>query len=355
MHRALLRYVVCPFCQGDLHVAGSSSDPVESGELRCSSGHSFPIILGVPHLLRDRLDDVTRRTAENFGDQWTRFDEHHDAHRQQFLDWIAPLGPEDFKGKVTVELGCGMGRHAALAGEFEAEAHLAVDVSDAVFVAQKFAERNPRVHVIRADLFQLPFRRIADLAFSVGVLHHTADPHRAFQALLGCVKPGGTFAAWVYGRENNGWIVHLVNPVREAITSRLPSGALYRLSQVLSWAAVIPVVKLLYAPLARMVPSLATRLPYGQYLSYVGKFPSRQIHGIVHDHLSAPVAHYLGGAELERWLEHAGAEDPVLRHHNGMSWLVSGRLTVRSLESKRDLESRSRSPERELSSAERSP
>ena len=352
MHRSLLRYVVCPFCESELRVVGSSSDPVESGEQHCSTGHSFPIILGVPHLLRDRLDEVTRRTAENFGDQWTRFDEHYDAHRQQFLDWIAPLGPEHFEGKITVELGCGMGRHGALAGEFGAEAHLAVDVSDAVFVAQRLAAKNPRVHVIRADLFQLPLRGIADLAFSVGVLHHTADPHSAFQALLGCVKPGGAFAAWVYGRENNGWIVHLVDPIRKVITSRLPSGALYRLSQLLSWAVVIPVVKLLFRPLARIMPSLARRLPYGQYLSYVGQFPARQIHGIVHDHLSAPVAHYLRRAEVKRWLEEADAEKPVLRHHNGMSWLVAGRLPGRALESNRDLKTGSRSPEREPSPAE---
>jgi SAM-dependent methyltransferase len=325
MRPALLDYIVCPECRSELTMGGGGSpaEVVDDGVLLCARGHAFPIVQGVPDFVGGALETVTRRTARTFGDQWQRFREDHPTHRQQFLDWIAPIGPEDFSGKVTVELGCGMGRHATLVGRFGATAHIAVDVSDAVFVAAELSAAQPNVHVIRADLFKLPLRGDADLVFSVGVLHHTADPRRAFAALLGCARPGGRFAAWVYGRENNGWIVHVVNPVRR-VTSRLPGAAQYRLSQALAWSALIPAVKLIYGPLDRLSPAAARRLPYGRYLSYVSRFTPRQLHGIVHDHLSAPVAHYLRREELESIMTELPVDRLVLRHHNGMSWLVTG-------------------------------
>jgi SAM-dependent methyltransferase/uncharacterized protein YbaR (Trm112 family) len=206
MRSTLLDFIVCPTCRSTLHVVGGdpSVEVIADGTLTCTSGHAFPIVRGVPDFVGGALATVVQRTARSFGDQWQRFREDHPTHRQQFLDWIAPLGPEDFAGKVTVELGCGMGRHATLVGRFGATAHIAVDVSDAVFVAAELTEAQPNVHVVRADIFQLPLRNQADLAFSIGVLHHTDDP-RAFAALTGCARPGGRFAVWVYGRENNGW------------------------------------------------------------------------------------------------------------------------------------------------------
>jgi SAM-dependent methyltransferase len=319
MRSTLLEYIVCPECRSELTVGGDDSF------LLCETGHVFPIVRGVPDFVGGALETTIQRTASNFGDQWQRFREDHAAHRQQFLDWIAPVGPQDFAGKVTLELGCGMGRHATLAGQFGATAHIAVDVSEAVFVAAELTADQSNVHVIRADLFKLPLRADADLAFSVGVLHHTADPRRAFAALLGCAKPGGRFAAWVYGRENNGWIVHVVNPIRR-VTSRLPGAALYRLSQALAWGALIPLVKIVYGPLDRLAPKAARSLPYGHYLSYVSRFTPRQLHGIVHDHLAAPVAHYLSRGDLLDIMAASPVEELVLRHHNGMSWLVTGRV-----------------------------
>jgi SAM-dependent methyltransferase len=327
MRSTLLEFIVCPECHSRLTVKsdGLPGSVVEHGSLTCSTGHAFPIVRGVPDFVGGALEPEVQSTASSFGDQWQRFREDHAAHRQQFLDWIAPVGPEDFAGKVTLELGCGMGRHAALAGRFGATAHVAVDVGDAVFVAAELTADQPNVHVIRADLFKLPLRNIADLVFSVGVLHHTPDPRRAFAALLGCAKPGGRFAAWVYGREGNGWIVHVVTPIRR-VTSRLPGAVLYRLSQTVAWAALIPLVKIVYGPLDRLAPATARSLPYGHYLTYVSSFSPRQLHGIVHDHLGAPVAHYLKREDLLEIMAASPVEDVVLRHHNGMSWLVTGRV-----------------------------
>ena len=89
-----------------------------------------------------------------------------------------------------------------------------------------------------------------DVAFSVGVLHHTPDPKRCFFELVRRVRPGGRVIAWVYGRENNGWIVHGISPLREAITSRLPHKWVYQLSK-LPAAMLYALGKGIYQPLQK--------------------------------------------------------------------------------------------------------
>ena len=44
------------------------------------------------------------------------------------------------------------------------------------------------------------------------------------------VKPGGRVAIWVYGRENNGWLLWALDPMRRLLFSRLPIGAVHALS-----------------------------------------------------------------------------------------------------------------------------
>src|SRR5205823_5510997 len=85
-------------------------------------------------------------------------------------------------------------------------------------------------------------------------LHHLPDPERGFQALVSKLRPGGSISAWVYGREGNSWIVHVVTPLRERFFSKLPHGLL----DVLSGALTVPLylgTKLLYRPTAGTAPT----------------------------------------------------------------------------------------------------
>jgi hypothetical protein len=59
---------------------------------------------------------------------------------------------------------------------------------------------------------------------------------------------------------------------------------------------------------------------YSPYLCYISSFPFREIHHIVHDHLAAPVAHYLRRDEVERWYRGVGARDAAVAWHNRNSW-----------------------------------
>ncbi|NJD08966.1 MAG: methyltransferase domain-containing protein [Gemmatimonadetes bacterium] len=329
MKPAALEYLACPDCGGDLELAVTVAEDAEviTGSLACPPcARQWPIHGGVPRFAGD-IAGIEARTASAFGYEWTRYDELAARYRQQFLDWIRPLQPADFAGRVVLEGGCGKGRHTALVAEYGARAVLAIDLSDAVDAAFANTRAFGTVHVIQADLTRPPVKPLADLAFSIGVLHHLPEPQTGFVALLSRVRPAGRIAIWVYGREGNGWIVHVVTPIREHLTSRLP----HRVLDWLAGALTLPLfaaTRLLYAPTRGH--RVAGLLPYAPYLSYIADFPFREQRSIVFDHLVAPVAHYLPRTEVAAWFERAGLADVTVAPHNANSWRACGRVPERA-------------------------
>ena len=320
MKESLLQYLICPGCASPFELRAIARDGREvlTGELRCRGcGDAYAVRGGVPRFLEAALSEEQRATAANFGAQWQTFDELQDYHEAQFRDWIAPVTPEFVRGRVVLEGGCGKGRHTRAVAGWGARDVVGVDLSAAVEVAYRHTRDLENAHVIQADIYRLPLRPVFDYAFSVGVLHHLPDPRAGFQALVGRLRPGGAVSAWVYGRENNGWIVHLVNPLRRHFTSKLPLDALYYLSYLPSVALYL-LAKGVYAPFIRA--GLGRGLFYGAYIGYIARFPFREVHNIVFDHLTAPTAFYLTRDEFEGWFGEARAEGVKIAWHNRNSW-----------------------------------
>src|SRR5438270_736582 len=166
--------------------------------------------------------------------------------------------------------------------------------------------------------------RFADLAkfddsFSVGVLHHTPDPKRAFISLASKVKKGGHISAWVYGAENNEWITRFVDPVRTSFTSQISQPVLYQLSK-LPTLGVFLTTKLVYRPLNIAAAPVANKLFYNEYLNHLGTFGWREHHNIVFDHLVAPTAFYISKDDFTAWWNEIGANDVEITWHNENSW-----------------------------------
>jgi SAM-dependent methyltransferase len=319
MKPRLTELLECPACSCDvaLHADETEGDEIITGRLTCTGcDGTYPITGGIPRFTKthSRGHDPTARA---FGFQWKRYSAIDDRYRNQFLDWIAPVEPAFFRDKLVLEGGCGKGRHTALAAEFGARDVVAIDLSEAAEVAYANAGRHPAVHVIQADLNHPPVKRVFDYAFSIGVLHHLPEPERGFRALVSRIRPGGHMSAWVYGREGNGWIVHLVSPLRENVTARLPHNLLRPVANVLT-APLFLAARALYAPTARS--AIGRRLPYGDYIRYIAPFPFSEQRTIVFDHLVAPVAHYIPRAAFAGWFERAGLTDTTIEHHNANSW-----------------------------------
>lgn len=342
MKRILLAYLVCPDCQVGLacRATAEKGENIESGVLHCAEcGVDYPIVRGIPRFVTEKrpLSGQNVDTASAFGWEWQEFSELHDleTYQAQFLDWISPIQPDFFKDKVVLDAGCGMGRFSLVSSHFGAKMVLAMDASEAVEAASENARSFPNVHVIQGDINRLPLRRSPeaqgqiDFAFSIGVLHHLDDPEAGFHSLVRHLRPDGSIFGWVYGRENNGWLVHLVNPVRTVLTSRLPRQVLYGLSWLIT-AGLHPLVRYVYRPAnGRAGLRWLTRLlPYNDYMAWLGQFGFRHNHHVVFDHLVAPVAFYIRKEEFREWFNKARLEVVDMSWRNQNSWRGHGRFTL---------------------------
>jgi SAM-dependent methyltransferase len=333
MKEKLLDLLMCTKCGGaEINLAEASSEhgtnEIISGKLICSKCQAvFPIVRGVPRFAElDKVETDKAKTAENFGWQWTHFTQEDANYAEQFLGWLKPVKPEFFANKIVLEGGCGKGRHTKLGATWGAREIVGVDLGDGVETAFALTRNQQNAHIVQADIFNLPFKSEFDYAFSVGVLHHTPDPKQAFLSLAGKVKKGGHLSAWVYGSENNEWIVRFVNPVREGFTSKLNQPTLFELSK-LPTAALFFATKLIYAPLNKSAKSVAQKLFYNDYLNHLSTFGWREQHNIVFDHLVAPTAFYISRQEFETWWQEIGAHDLQINWHNQNSWCGFGKLT----------------------------
>jgi SAM-dependent methyltransferase len=305
----LLGDLRCPVCHARFHVDGE--------ELVCAGRHAFPVVRGVPRLApRDELDSERTRTAAAFGYSWSHYPRRNPYTEDQWRDWVVPLTPADFEGRLVLDAGCGLGGFAEYARAWGAQRVVGVDLSTAIDAARE--RLGDEIELVQADIFSLPFDAgTFDLAYSIGVLHHLPDPEQGFRAVAETVKPGGFVFAWVYGRGNNGLIVSVIDPLRKHVFSRLPHG-------LLKWVVSLPLAALLW-PLVRAAKA-GTRVPYSAYLRFLSERDFAFTHGVVFDHLVAPTSHYIRRHEFESWFEHAGLTNVEITWRNRNSWRGLGQV-----------------------------
>lgn len=320
MRRALLDHLACPDCGGDIW--GDFVDEIEEGELAClGCRRRFLVHLGVPSMLPSHSNAEAVAVAAQFGEQWKRYDDRRPEYEQQLLDWLRPVQPGFFAGKTVLDGGCGKGRHLLVASSWGPKLLVGVDLGEAAYVARQATRHLPNVEVVRGDMLCLPFKRASfDYSYSVGVLHHLPAPRVGFGQLAEAVRPGGHLSSWVYGYENNEWIVKLVDPFRNKISSRMPRPLLKLLSQGLAMVVMLA-ARHLYEPWHRRFPQ--QRLFYQDYLLYIASFPLREIETIVYDQLNPSIAFYLPRDEFASWYD--GFEEVQIGWHNRNSWRGFGR------------------------------
>ena len=335
MKRKLLHHLRCPKCQGHLECkTGSEQDgEILQGLLICRNGcEDFPISDGVPRMLTNELKDVMRSTAERFGYKWQNYHDFKSRYEKGFLDWISPVTKEHFKGKVVLDAGCGHGHHAYLASDFGAQEVIAIDISTSgANAAYRNTSHLPNVHVVQADIYNLPFsHKSFDYIYSIGVLHHLPAPKKGFASLARFLKDIGQITAWVYGRENNGWIVHLVDPIRKNITSKIPMKVLSVFSFLLTLFLYF-LVHFVYRPINGLLKPLKKTLFYSEYLNYIARWDFKEMYYCVLDHLLPPVAFYISQGEFKQWFIDSGMDIDSMRLHNKNSWSATGRYNKQEL------------------------
>lgn len=176
---------------------GASVEREHAGGFLCRAcGHAYPKVNGIA-----RFVDA-QKYAASFGYQWHRYQKtqlDHDevVESDRHFRMKTTLRPEDLRGKLVLDVGCGMGRFAEVATRWGARV-VGIDLSAAAEVAAKnLADRD--FIAFQADVFGLPFASESfDIIYSVGVLHHTPDCEAAVKVLEKYLKPGGILAVWLY-------------------------------------------------------------------------------------------------------------------------------------------------------------
>jgi SAM-dependent methyltransferase len=319
MKRALLSRLCCPTCGADLRFAAlddfssAETHDAEGGRLACAVCKTeYPLSAGVPRLVPGALEADAVKTRDAFAFEWSRYPGSLPEDEPILLE-ESQLAAGDFRGRLVLDAGCGMGRYSIAALALGAEV-VALDLSDALLRLAELAPQWPKLHVVQGNLLQPPLKPLQfDLVYSHGVLHHTSDTHAAFKRVAALVKPGGHLSVWLYGRagryrdfatnplRNEGgfvarhrrlaWIIvglrHFVSDFVRVFTTRLPMRLTYALSYVLAALGALPLVK------------------YLTFSVHPG-FMVRVIENF--DWISPPYQWHHTKEELSRWFEDEGFE-----------------------------------------------
>jgi len=232
---AILR---CPSCRGLLREE-------EEGLFCQACGLLYRSVNGAVRFVDDK------NYAGNFGFEWHRYARTQlEAEENRISEFSfrekTGFSPEELRGKLVLDVGCGTGRFAEVASRFGARL-VGADLSSAAEVAARNLGDRPGVTIFQADCFNLPFAAGSfDFIYSIGVLHHTPNCEQAFKGLVKYLKPGGSIAIWLYSGYNN-W--YRFSDIYRKVTHRMPSrllhalchaaGPLYYLDRGLRWIPLV--------------------------------------------------------------------------------------------------------------------
>lgn len=295
MKPRLLNFLQCPKCACalDIKVDSQIDDDVEHGSLICANGCRYPIEKSIPRFVNSDM------YADSFSRQRLYVRRHFKHYREDSSggDLFGPstgFELEPLRAGIALEIGCGYGRFLDVVEQSGGEI-IGVDLSThSIELAQDFVGNRPFVHLVQADMFNLPFEMGKfDHVFSIGVLHHTPDTRAALEAIVPYVAPGGEFAIWVYPtgskKSDDRW---------RLVTRHLPHPVLYGFCIVnqlaFSWIRGLPGGW----RFSRLVPGSN---PDGRHfwLRVMSDF----------DSLSPKYAHTHAPEEVEGWFENAGLID----------------------------------------------
>jgi SAM-dependent methyltransferase len=232
MKRSLLPHLVCPACRQPLvlRVDEETGAEVMAGGLHCPTcARDYPIRRGVPRFVD------SGEYADSFGFQWNRFSRvqldsvNGTRQSEEAMEETTGWGEADYRGRLVLDAGVGMGRYAEVVANKGGEV-IGVDITAAVDAAFTNIGRRENVHLMQADIFAMPFREATfDLAYSIGVLHHTPDTRAAFERVAATVKPGGGLAVYLYAKYT---IANHFSDTYRKLTTRLPPRLMLALSAV---------------------------------------------------------------------------------------------------------------------------
>jgi SAM-dependent methyltransferase len=266
-------------------------------------------------------------TATAFAESWNRLPLGSAYGRAQFLEWFAPIDLDSIRGREVLELGFGNGSLLHHMASFGPARLAGVELGDTIETARRNLEHaaGVRVELHRGDLTRVDLGEF-DLVYCIGVLHHLKDPDAGFASVLRHTRPGGRFHCWVYAREGNAVVRHVVDPLRR-LSSRLPWWITkygFALPLVVPYFAYAKALRWLLP--AGAPSSLRALLPLHDYSLWIAEREFAFFHHVAFDQLVTPTTSYFPRSRIDSWLADPaideGSRYAIFR--NGNSWKFGG-------------------------------
>lgn len=231
MKTGYIKILRCPACKGKLANIEQNKqydiDCIEV-ELQCEACDAkYPIISGIARFIKPE------HYSGSFGFQWkqyskTQYDSYSGADISKKRLFRETKWPEDMRGEIILEAGCGSGRFTE---NLITTGAMVVSIDASQAVDENFKNNNKdNLLIAQADICNLPFvEKSFDRVLCIGVLQHTPDPFLSFKALVSMVKAGGQIVVDIYDKSPFYKRIfntrHWVRP----ITKRMPPSVLYKL------------------------------------------------------------------------------------------------------------------------------
>ena len=252
-----------------------------------------------------------------FSYEWTYFS---DYDCDNFSSFIQPLEKDFLKGKLGLDVGCGAGRHSSAASQKGAEI-IAIDISQAVDAAYQNNKENENVHVVQADIYNLPFRpNTFQFIYSLGVLQHLPEPERGYLTLIPFLKDGGALFIWIYAYAPRKVALEFLRAISQRLSNDNIRSMAY-LCNLLDYGIFVNLYRFLahlaiFSRLAeRWFPKrLKEYAAHGYRVAYADWF----------DRLSAPITNYYKKEELIEWLTRSEMHNTKILPVNDSWWWLYG-------------------------------
>ena len=350
MQQKLMQWLCCPVCKSalELEALECSGDRVLDGILFCKKcDASYPVIAGVPRMLvgeiqndlfqqypdffnkyaskfqnsgftySDQNIEKKRQTQSRFGYEWLQFD---DYACDNFPEFIKPLPDGFFSRKLGLDVGCGAGRHIRGASQLGAEV-IGIDLSQAVDAAYQNNLNNESIHIVQADVYQLPFQEgLFDFIYSLGVLHHLPEPEKAYYQLPLYLKKNGSLFVWLYAYMPRKVLLELLRN----ISQRLSNKNIHRMAWVcnmVDYGVVINLYKL-FSNIPIVGKSIKKHAPLrvSEYAEYGYQISLTDWY----DRLSAPITNYYKQDKMQAWLANSTLKNHQLEAVGDSWWWLYG-------------------------------
>jgi len=241
-----------------------------------------------------------KKTGESFAWEWKNIYRENSYEKNNFLHFAGPFITETtLVGKTVIDIGCGSGRFTKWGAKLGAKIVFGTDLGESVEVAYQMTKKLPNVCIVQTDIYQMPFNKVFDIAYSIGVLHHLPQPQKGFLALPKVLNKNGKMLIWVYNRRNNNRALYLYEPTR-AVLKHLPKPILLKLCYLpASFTQLLNYLTLWLKFIGQN--EMAKKIPF----SYYANFPFNMKLNDTFDVLATPKSNYYYVEEIEKWFKSA--------------------------------------------------